>query len=139
MAKRNAGRGGSAIFWLQLLTGIYIITLGLGGILRLESGFSRVGRDISRAFGGGSDVLTLLAAIVLLAGGAVLVFVLFSGVSPGIYRVLTLAVLVLWIIRVIMLFFANSFLEPDFLTWLSNLSVNGIVGVSLWLFSAARS
>ena len=138
MAKRFSGRGTGAVFWLQLLTGVYLFTLGLAELFRFESGFSRMGRDISGAFGGGSDVITLLAGLVLIAGGAVLVLVLFTGVGAGMYRYLTLAVLILWIIKIISVLFVNNFLAPDFLTWVSNLALNGIVGVSLWMFSAAR-
>lgn len=139
MAGRSAGRGTSAVFWLQLLTGVYLVTLGLGEILRFDSGFSRMGREVSRALGGGSDLLTIIAAVIMLAGGAVLIWVLFAGVGVGIFRYVTLAVLILWIIRIITLLFANNFLEPALLSWLSRLALDGIVGVSIWMFSAARS
>lgn len=137
MVIRGSGRSG-ALFMLQLLTGIYLATLGLNGLLRYDSDLARLGRGISQAFGGGPDILTLVAAVVQLAGGVVLVVVLFVAVGDLLFRVLTFAVLAVWFLRIVMLLFVNSFLAPDLLTWLSQFSLHGIVAMSLWMFTVRQ-
>ena len=137
MAIRGSGRSG-AVFMLQLFTGVYLATLGLNGLLRYDSDLARLGRGIAQAFGGGPDILTLVAAIIQLAGGVVLVVVLFAAVGDVLFRVLTFSVLAVWILRIVLLLFVNNFLAPDLLSWLSQFALHGIVAMSLWMFTVRQ-
>jgi len=135
MARRNVLDMGGTIFVLQIVVAAYLITLGLLGIIYWQSGGAQFARDLNRAFGGSSNPFNLIVAIVELAAGAIVLLGLFTGVRSGLLAAATLVIAILWVIQIIIVFFARDIFEPSFLVWLNRLAADLIVLLALWLIN----
>jgi hypothetical protein len=127
MAKK-AELSSTSVFLLQLCLGVFFVVLGISDLTHYDS----FGSKILRAFGN-NQALSLIMAVLELVMGAVLVLGLVVSVPSGMTRILGLALFVLWGVYIVVVFVANEFLKPDFLTWLYNLSWHCIILVSLWV------
>lgn len=58
---------------LQLLTGVYLLSLGLSELVAYSSEINQFARSISRAFGGSGSVLPVIVAILEIAAGVLLI------------------------------------------------------------------
>ena len=118
----------SAVFLLQLCLGVFFIVLGISNLTNYNSDWS----ELKRAFGK-NDSLSLAMAVVELVMGAILVFGLFLSVSADLTKLLGIALFILWALYIVLAFFIQNFLEPNFLAWLYPLSWHGIILISLWI------
>jgi hypothetical protein len=125
-------------FWLQVLTGIFFMTQGLQEILGYTSDVAQFGRQLKQVFGGNSDVMGLIVAILEMAAGAVLIIVLFATVRAPMYRFFVIAVLVVWLVGILNGYFFNNFAEPDVLSWFNGVALHGIIAVLLWSFAREK-
>jgi uncharacterized membrane protein YphA (DoxX/SURF4 family) len=135
MARKNVFDMGTTIFVLQIVVAAYLITLGLLGIIYWQSGGAQFVRDLSRAFGGSNNPFTLIVAIVELAAGAIVLLGLFVSMRSGLLAAATLVIAILWVIQIIIVFFARDIFEPEFLVWLNRLAADLIVLLALWLIN----
>jgi uncharacterized membrane protein YphA (DoxX/SURF4 family) len=135
MARRNIFDMGTTVFVLQIVVAAYLITLGLLGIIHWESGGAQFARSLTRAFGGSSNPLNLIVAIVELAAGVIVLLGLFTSVRSGLLAAATLVIAILWVIQIIIVFFAPDIFEPEFLVWLNRLAADLIVLLALWLIN----
>ncbi len=135
MARRNVFDMGTTIFILQIVVAAYLITLGLLGIIYWQSGGAQFVRDLNRAFGGSNNPFSLIVAIVELAAGAIVLLGLFTSVRSGLLAAATLVIAILWVIQIIIVFFARNIFEPQFLVWLNRLAADLIVLLALWLIN----
>jgi len=127
MAKK-AELSSTSVFLLQLCLGVFFVVLGIRDLTSYNSSWG----EIRRAFGD-NQVLSLVMAVLELVMGAVLVLGLVVSVPSGMTRILGFSLFVLWGVYIIVVFIANDFLEPNFLSWLYNLSWHCIILVSLWM------
>ena len=130
MAKRRAFEINNL---LQISVGLFLITLGIAGLVHYNSSTVEVGRALSRLFGKANDPLNLIIAIVEVVAGAVVVLDLFVKLAGRAQFWLTLIILVLWVAQIVVFSFVNDILEPDVVTWLNRLSVDLIILVGLWI------
>jgi uncharacterized membrane protein YphA (DoxX/SURF4 family) len=135
MARRNVFDIGTTIFILQIVVAAYLITLGLLGIIYWQSGGAQFVRDLNRAFGGSNNPFSLIVAIVELAAGVIVALGLFTSVRSGLLAAATLVIAILWVIQIIIVFFARNIFEPEFLVWLNRLAADLIVLLALWLIN----
>jgi hypothetical protein len=135
MARRNVFDMGTTVFILQIVVAAYLITLGLLGIIYWQSGGAQFVRDLNRAFGGSNNPFSLIVAIVELAAGAIVALGLFISVRSGLLAGATLVIAILWVIQIIIVFFARNIFEPEFLVWLNRLAADLIVLLALWLIN----
>jgi uncharacterized membrane protein YphA (DoxX/SURF4 family) len=135
MARRSVFDMGTTVFILQIVVAAYLITLGLLGIIYWQSGGAQFVRDLNRAFGGSNNPFSLIVAIVELAAGAIVLLGLFISVRSGLLAGATLVIAILWVIQIIIVFFARNIFEPDFLVWLNRLAADLIVLLGLWLIN----
>jgi uncharacterized membrane protein YphA (DoxX/SURF4 family) len=135
MARRNVFDMGTTLFVLQIVVAAYLISLGILGIMHWQSGAAQFGRGLTRAFGGTNNPLNLIVAIVELAAGAIVLLGLFVSMRSGLLAAATLVIAILWVIQIIIVFFARDIFEPDFLSWLNRLSADLIVLLALWLIN----
>jgi uncharacterized membrane protein YphA (DoxX/SURF4 family) len=135
MARRSVFDTGTTVFILQIVVAAYLITLGLLGIIYWQSGGAQFVRDLNRAFGGSNNPFSLIVAIVELAAGAIVLLGLFISVRSGLLAGATLVIAILWVIQIIIVFFARNIFEPDFLVWLNRLAADLIVLLGLWLIN----
>lgn len=137
MAKSKANLGSGAL--LQLATGLALFFMGLLEVTVYNSKVNEFMRDVSRRLGGKSDTLDLVFSILLMASGAIIAAALFLSVDRKILFVSTIAVLIIWIIRVIMVYFVSDIFEPDFLVWAAPLTVDLVILASIWTIARKYS
>ncbi len=136
MARRSSS---SSIVFLQVAVGAFFLLLGLLGIVNYNSSVSRFGREMVRIFGGRSDALNLIVAILSLAAGIILLLGLFLRIDSRVMYAAALAVFIYWALRILYVFFFNNIFEPDFLVWLEQLSIDVVVLASAWLIARMYS
>lgn len=127
MAKK-AELSSTSVFLLQLCLGVFFVVLGISDL----TGYNAAGNRALR-FIGDNQALSLIMAVLELVMGAVLVLGLVVSVPSGMTRILGLSLFVLWGVYIVVRFIANQFLEPNFLSWLYNLSWHCIILVALWM------
>ena len=135
MARKNVFSMGTTVFVLQIVVAAYLITLGLLGIIHWDSGAAQFARGLSRAFGGSNNPFNLIVAILELAAGAIVLLGLFVSMRSSLLAAATLVIAILWVIQIIIVFFARDIFEPDFLIWLNRLAADLIVLLALWLIN----
>jgi hypothetical protein len=133
MAIRKAREGFEVSIVLQVVMAVFLITLGLIGIINWNSGLAQFGRDLNRVFGRPSNPINLIAAILELVAGVIVLAAVFIYVRSRLLYVATLIIAILWIVRIIISLFAQELFEPNFLAWLNRFSADLIVLTALWL------
>jgi len=118
---------------LQIVMAVFLITLGLIGIINWDSGLAQFGRDLNRVFGRPNNPINLIAAIVELVAGVIVLAAVFVYVRSRVLFVATLVIAILWVVRIIISLFAQGLFEPNFLVWLNRLAADLIVLTALWL------
>jgi hypothetical protein len=126
---KKAGVSISSLFFLQLCLGVFFLMLGIMGLGNYNTKFSEVAR-----FFGRDDTMRVIMSVVELVMGVVLVLGLFVSVSADLTKIFTFALFVLWAVYMVINFFLNdSFLEPNTVVWLYNISWHAVVLVGLWV------
>jgi uncharacterized membrane protein YphA (DoxX/SURF4 family) len=135
MARKNAFDTGSTIFVLQIVVAAYLITLGLLGIIHWDSGAAQFARGLNRAFGGSNNPYNLIVAILELVAGAIVLAGLFVSLRSSLLAAVTLVIAVMWVVQIVIAFFARGIFEPEFLVWANRLAADLIVLLALWLIN----
>jgi hypothetical protein len=133
MAIRKRREGFEVSIVLQIVMAVFLITLGLIGIINYNSDLAQFGRDLNRVFGRPGNPINLIAAIVELVAGVIVLAAVFVYVRSRLLFFATLVIAILWIVRIIISLFAQDLFEPNFLVWLNRLSADLIVLTALWL------
>jgi hypothetical protein len=120
---------------LQIVVAVFLITLGLITIIHYNSDMARLGRGMNKLFGRSGDPLNLVVAIVEIVAGVIVFAGVFFAVRSRLLYGATLVIAILWIIQIILSFFASNFAEPDFIVWLNRLAADLVVLLSLWLIN----
>jgi uncharacterized membrane protein YphA (DoxX/SURF4 family) len=120
---------------LQIVVAVFLITLGLIGIIHYNSDLAQLGRGMSKLFGRANNPLNLIVAIVELVAGVIVLAGVFMAVKSRLLYAATLVIAILWIIQIIISFFASNFAEPDFIVWLNRLAADLVVLLSLWVIN----
>lgn len=124
----------SGLYMVQLTIGIYSFLSGLLGIMGYNSGSNQLLNSMNKVMGK-SNYVPLIISILFLIVGLYLVVTLFLNVrSSGV----NFGILILWIVYLVYKFFTNSFLEPELLIWLRNLSKEFIILTGLWAISQKK-
>jgi hypothetical protein len=117
----------SVSFWLQVILGLFLVTLGILG-LRGEYTLLSRSRALFR-----DDRLRSIAAIIELAGGAVLLLALFVPLNRRFMFIAAVVVFANWLLLILDTLFFRGFFEPDFLTWLNSFTWYLIPAAVMWL------
>ena len=120
---------------LQIVVAVFLITLGLIGIIHYNSDLAQLGRGMNKIFGRANNPLNLIVAIVELVAGVIVFAGVFMALKSKLLYAATLVIAVLWIIQIIISFFASNFAEPDFIVWLNRLAADLVVLLSLWVIN----
>jgi hypothetical protein len=120
---------------MQIVVAAFLITLGLMAIINYSSDVARLGRGMNRMFGRGNDLLNLAVAIVEIVAGVIVFAGVFFAVQSRLLYGATLVIAILWIIQIILSFFASGFAEPDLVIWINRLAADLIVLLALWLIN----
>jgi hypothetical protein len=120
---------------MQIAVALFLFTLGLIGIMGWSSHLAEFGRGLNRLFGRANNPLNLIVAIVELAAGAIMFIGLFVSMQSRLLFWLTIIIGILWIVEIIIGFFAQGPFEPDFVVWLNRLTADVIILIALWLIN----
>jgi len=120
---------------LQIVIAVFLVTLGLIGIIHYNSDMAQIGRGLNKLFGRANNPLNLVVAIAELAAGVIVFAGLFFAVRSRLLFAATLVIAVLWIVHIVLSFFVGNFAEPDLLVWLNRLSADLIVLLALFLIN----
>ena len=131
MTRRSAGLDTGVV--LQVVVGVFLLTLGLVGIVQWDAGAAQIGRGLNRAFGRANDPINLIVSIAEVAAGVIVFAGVFWGLKSRLLYVATLVIAVLWAVRLVLAFLARDIFEPNFLVWLNRLAADLIVLLALWL------
>lgn len=126
MKKKNSYL--SSLFMVQLAIGIYFFISGLLGIIGYNSGANQLLNDVNKLLGK-SNYLPLIISITFLVVGLFLIVALFFTLKN---RTIYFIVFVIWIVYIVYRFFTNSFMEPELLVWLRDLTRELIILSGLW-------
>jgi hypothetical protein len=118
---------------MQILVAVFLITLGLIGIIDWNTNLSQFGRSLNRLFGRANDPFNMIVAIVELIAGAIIGVGLFVTLKSRLLFWATIVIAILWAVEIIIGFIAQGAFEPDFVVWLNRLTADLIVLAALWL------
>ena len=124
-----------AVSVIQIVVAIFLFTLGLIGIIDWNSNLAQFGRGLNRLFGRANDPFNIIVAIVELAAGVIVFAALFVGVKSRVLYWLTIVIAILWVVEIIIAFFAQGPFEPDFIVWLNRLCADVIILLALWIIN----
>jgi hypothetical protein len=123
----------SSSLLLQIAVAVFLVTLGLTGIIDYNSDLSQIGRAVNRLFGGTGNAWNLVVAIVELIAGAIVLIAMFIAMRRGVPFTATLIILILWVIRIVFIRFTSNIFEPDLILWLHRLSLDLVIFLALWI------
>ena len=121
----------SAMFLIQLFIGIFFAASAVIILSGYNSAGNQFMRGVSRLFGK-SNYWGLTIAIVQLLSGIILILGLFVSMQQKPMFIAAFAIMVLWGINIVMIFFLDSFMKPDFLNWIKDLSLQLVILAGLW-------
>jgi len=131
MAKKKIAFGSLEL--LQFITGISLFLIGLLAVIDYSSTGREVQRFFADTFGGKSDILDLILGILLAVSGVLVTFTTVLTLDRTFLLSASLVSLGIWIVRIILVYFAGDIGEPDFLHWAVPLSKELIVLAVLWV------
>jgi hypothetical protein len=128
MAKKS-GVSISSLFFLQLFLGVFFLMLGIMGLGDYDSKASEFAR-----FFGRDDTMRVVMSVVELVMGVILILGLFMSVSADLTKIFSFTLFALWALYMAIKFFLNdSFLEPNAIVWLYNISWHAVILIGLWV------
>jgi hypothetical protein len=124
-----------SVIVVQIVLAVFLFTLGLIGIMDWNSSLGQFGRGMNRLFGRAGNPFNIIVAIIELAAGAIMFLGIFINELNRVLYWATWIVVVIWIVQIIIDFFAQGAFEPNFLVWLNHLAVDVIILGVLWLIN----
>ena len=118
---------------MQIAVTLFLISLGIIGIMYYNSRLGEWGRSIDRFFGGSSNPINIIVAVAELVAGIIIGFALFVPVPGRAAWISGLVMVIIWIVKILWTYVLNGIFEPNFIVWLNGLSVSLIVLVGLWI------
>lgn len=133
MAKNKITFG--SVELLQVITGVALFLIGLLAIVDYGSTGREIQRFLAETFGGKSDTLDLILGVLLAVSGVLLTVTVVLPLDRTFLLLAALISLAIWVLRIILIYFADDIAEPDFLHWAVPLSKELVVLAVLWVVS----
>jgi hypothetical protein len=121
---------------MQIAVVLFLISLGIVGIMYYSSRLGEWGRSIDRFFGRPSNPVNIIVAVAELVAGIIIGFALFVPVPGRAAWISGLVMVIIWIVKILWTYVLNGIFEPTFIVWLNGLSVALIVLVGLWIVTS---
>jgi uncharacterized membrane protein YphA (DoxX/SURF4 family) len=123
---------------LQVLVALLLLTFGIDALTAHNSAGQEFVRSVNRAFGGNNNIVPLIIAVLEIVVGALLLMEFFVPVATKFVFIGMVIICIVWIISIIMPFFMNRFLDPNFISWLRDLSVELVLLTCFWLVGSSK-
>ncbi len=124
-----------ALFVLQCVVAVFLVTLGLMALLEYDSDWSRFARDVNRFFGRANDPLAVIVAVVEIVAGVLVLAALFVPVKRRWLYWTTLVIAIVWAVWIVVDLVVNRAFQPSFLSWLNQLASSLVMLLALWLIN----
>lgn len=130
-------------FSMQLLTiaiALFFIITGLVAITHYNSNMNQMGRAINSFFGGTNQnsTLAMIIAIVELIIGVILLVDVFLPIKENTMSIVKFVIFLLWAVYMVVGYFFNNFMEPDFLSWFQPFTQDLVILTVLWVIKDVR-
>lgn len=123
---------------LQILVAVLLLVFGIEFLTSYNSTGNEIMRSVSKAFGGNNNVVPVIFAVIEIVVGALLILEFFMPVATRFVFFAMIVICVMWIISIVMAFFANNLLEPNFFSWMKSLSIELILLITFWLVGSSK-
>ena len=123
---------------LQVLVALLLLTFGIEALTAHNSTGQELMRSVNKAFGGSNNIVPILIAVLEIVVGALLILEFFLPVATKFVFIGMLVICVVWVISIIMAFFADNFLDPNFISWLRKLSIEFVLLTCFWLVGSSK-
>jgi len=120
-------------YFLQIVLGAALLVFGIMALNGYNSAGQEAIRGLNKLFGKSNNIFPVIFAVVQLAAGAVLILELFVSISTGLFKIIHLAICILWLVNILLNFFFSNLVEPDLIRWLGALLPQLVILLSLWL------
>ena len=111
---------------MQFVVAVFLITLGLMGIIDWN-------RSMYRYFGRANEAFNIFLGIVELAAGVIVGIALFIRMQSRLVYWVTIIIGIIWIVLIIIGFFAQGPFEP--LYWLNRLAADVVILLAIWMIN----
>jgi len=118
---------------LKISIALMFIAIGIVGITQYNSDLSQFGRSVNKLFGAENNLIPILFSVFQLVAGVVLLLTLFTTLSRNFVSLSLLIIFIVWAVSIVVTYFTNSFLKPDFVRWLANVSPQLVILSALWI------
>lgn len=118
---------------LKISLSLMFIAIGIVGITNYNSDVSQFSRSINKLFGGEDNLFPIIFSIFELTAGIVLILTFFTVQSRNFISISLLIIFIVWAVSIVLTYFTNSFLKPDFIRWLANVTPQLVILSSLWI------
>jgi uncharacterized membrane protein YtjA (UPF0391 family) len=122
-----------ATMLMQIAVVLFLISLGIIGIMYYSSRLGEWGRSVDRFFGRPNNPVNIIVAVAELVAGIILGFALFVPIPGRAAWIASIVMVIIWIVKILWTYVLNGIFEPDFIVWLNGVSVALIVLVGLWI------
>lgn len=122
---------------LQITLAVFFIVLGLQGLVERNSDVAKLGREMRSAFGGDTEVITVIMSVLALISGLVIIGSLFTSIQVKKVDVSIIIAMVSWILIILFKDFIGSKIlnnMDDFgfiLEWLRVLATDVVILMGL--------
>lgn len=121
---------------MQIAVTLFLISLGIIGIMYYNSRLGEWGRSIDRFFGRSDNPVNIIVSVAELVAGIIIGFALFVPVPGRAVWISGLVMVIIWIVKILWTYILNGIFDPNFIVWLNGLSVSLIVLVGLWIVTS---
>jgi len=118
---------------LKISMALMFIAVGFVGITHYQSGVSQFARSVNNLFGGQNNLFPIIFAIFELVAGVILLLTIFTSQSRNFVSLSLLIIFIVWAVSIVLSYFTNTFLKPDFVQWLANVSPDLVILSALWI------
>ena len=133
MARTGTRFSFDATLLLQIALALFLITLGIVGLMEFTSRGAQAARWFDGLFGRSDNPINLIVAIAELVAGILIAVALFAKIGRQVIWVCCIIIGVVWIINILWVFIFNNAFEPNFVVWLNRLSADLMILAVLWL------
>jgi hypothetical protein len=131
MAKKKITFGSLEL--LQFITGVALFLIGLLAIVNYNSTGRQFQRFVTEITGGKSDTVDLILGIILAVSGVLVTVTTVVTLDRTALLIAAIVSLVVWGVRIILVYFAGDVAEPNFLVWAVPLAKDLIILAALWI------
>jgi len=121
------------VLLLKISIALMFVAAGLVGITHYQSDVSQFSRSVGKLFGAQNNVIPILFAVFQLVAGVILLLTLFVKMSPNFISISILIIFIVWAVSILINYFIDGFMKPDFIRWLANVSPQLVILSALWI------